>query len=101
MRDVWLPEEKQSQPVFPGDYTMVAVVEGDDENKAYELTNHLECPWWENTGVTLIGEPKHRSTSVGDVVVMPDGRVLRVENAGWKLIYSQAWEPGFQPQGVE
>jgi hypothetical protein len=50
---------------------------------AYQLTNHIDHAWWENAGVTLIGEPEHRSTSVGDVIVMDDGRVLRCANCGW------------------
>jgi hypothetical protein len=70
-------------PSYPDDYVMVAVVEGDSVDMAYQLTNHIDHAWWENAGVTLIGEPEHRSTSVGDVVVMDDGRVLRCANCGW------------------
>ena len=79
-------DDQKTHPVFPDDYIMVAIVEGDDPNTAYELTNHINNAWWENAGVTLIGKPEHRSTSVGDVVVMSDGRTLRVESAGWKEI---------------
>jgi hypothetical protein len=70
-------------PSYPEDYVMVAVVEGDSVDMAYQLTNHIDHAWWENAGVTLIGEPEHRSTSVGDVIVMDDGRVLRCANCGW------------------
>ena len=70
-------------PSYPADYEMVAVVDGEDVDMAFQLTNHIDHAWWENSGVTLIGEPQHRSTSVGDVVVMGDGRVLRCASCGW------------------
>ena len=78
----------RSHPKFPKDYVIVAlveVVEGEeaDANTAFELTNHIDHPWWENDFVTLVGEPTHRSTSVGDAVAMPDGRVLICANTGW------------------
>ena len=84
MSNMWLPDA--TPPAFPDDYTMVAVVEGEDVETAYRLTNHIDAPWWENEGVTLIGNPEHRSTSTGDVVVMPNGQVLRCDNAGWTEI---------------
>jgi hypothetical protein len=74
---------------FPDDYKMVAIVVGMDVETAYRLTNHIDSPWWENEGVTLIGNPEHRSTSVGDVVIMSDGRVLRCEPQGWSEICTE------------
>jgi len=73
-------------PSFPDDYQLVAIVAGEDVETAFRLTNHMDEAWWGNSGVTLIGKPEHRSTSVGDVVCMSDGRVLRCENAGWAEI---------------
>lgn len=81
--------EDHPDPNYPDDFFMVAVVEvpkgqDPDPDFAYQETNHIDKPWWENESVTLVGEPKHRSTSVGDVVTMPDGRVLMCNSTGWK-----------------
>ncbi len=84
MQDMWLPNA--TPPAYPDNYTTVAVVEGEDVETAYRLTNHIDHPWWENAGVTLVGDPEHRSTSPGDVVVMPCGQILRCENAGWAVV---------------
>ena len=81
--------DPKTHPVFPNDYKMVAIVVGTDVETAYRLTNHIDSPWWENEGVTLIGNPEHRSTSVGDVVIMSDGRVLRCEPQGWSEICTE------------
>lgn len=51
----------------PADFELVATVETADLDVAFQLTNHIEGLWWENNWVTLIGQPKHRSSSVGDV----------------------------------
>ena len=79
-------------PAYPEGYKMVALLDvpekWDGENTeylagyAFSKTNHVDGEWWDNEGVTRIGPPC-RSTSVGDVVVLPDGRVLRYENAGF------------------
>ena len=76
------------RPVYPADFEVVALVEVPDgtvpnPDQAYQLTNHIDKPWWENAAVTLVGAANHRSTSVGDLVVMPDGKILRCENLGW------------------
>lgn len=58
-----------------GDNKIVAIVDCPDGDThtaldyAYEKTNHIDAEWWDSPDVTLIGEPKHRSTSVGDVMV--------------------------------
>ena len=74
-------------------YKLVALVdvpEGHSERDwAYQHTNHIDCPWWENEGVTLVVEPKQRSTSVGDVVVLSRGQILRCANFGWDEIQVQ------------
>jgi len=78
-------------PVYPDGFITVAVVEVPEGTEAtpdlaFRLTNHIDSPWWENPGVTLVGSPTHRSTSVGDVVVMPDGSVMKCEMAGWSKV---------------
>lgn len=73
-------------PIWPDEYITVAIVDGDEPGVAFQKTNHIDGPWWGNEGVTLVGSPNHRSTSVGDVVVMNDGRVLRCESVGWAEI---------------
>jgi len=46
----------------------------EDLEKAFALTTHIDCPWWENKGT--ITYKKSRSTSVGDVIVTYDGTFL-------------------------
>jgi hypothetical protein len=86
------------EPTYPEDFVIVAEVkvpEGQkpDPDWAFQQTNHInEDFWWENEGVTLIGLPNYRSTSVGDLVLMPDGEILRCESVGWKLVAEGAPE---------
>jgi hypothetical protein len=55
---------------------------------AFEKTNHIDSPWWENAGVTrafLAIRP--RSTSVGDrVEIVETGEVWECISVGWKRI---------------
>lgn len=53
---------------FPFGFRHVADVVTEDIRDVFELTNHIEAPFWENPGVTLVKDPC-RSTSVGDVIV--------------------------------
>jgi hypothetical protein len=77
-------------PFNKANYTLVALVDVppdySEHNWAYQVTNHIDQPWWENEGVTLIVEPKQRSTSVGDVVVRSDGKILLCVTCGWEEI---------------
>jgi hypothetical protein len=68
---------------FPEDYELVAKVDTNSVEKAYELTNHIDCEWWENEGVELVKQS--RSTSVGDVIEI-EGKLHRCEMMGWKEI---------------
>ena len=82
-------------PAWPGSYERVAEVDVPDARyeRAYELTNTIEKVWWENEGVQpdfdspafveIKGVKGARSTSVGDVLVLSDGRVLRCASFGW------------------
>jgi hypothetical protein len=74
----------------PGLLTKVAEVDTDDEDEAYQLTNHIDESWLENAKVTPLVE-KARSTSVGDVLVdyRSDGSVssyVVVEPIGWRML---------------
>lgn len=78
-------------------YRHVAEVDLDDEDYArvYELTNSIDWPWWENEGVAAnFDSPAFfevegregkgtRSTSVGDLIMLSDGRWLRCASVGW------------------
>ncbi len=85
-----------THPSYPEDYKMVAILEipedwnGEDQNYlagyAFQATNHIDREWWNNEGVTCIGPKEHRSTSAGDVVVLPDGRVMRYELSGYSVV---------------
>jgi len=94
-RNQWLPNKPP--PAWPENYSAVALVGGDDVDLAYRLTNHICAPWPDNEGVAAIGPHEHRSTSAGDVVVMPDGRVLRCERAGWEQLGEESIRPGQGP----
>lgn len=73
-----------SGPVsFPGDFALVATVNTDSRDKAYELTNHIHRPWPMNDGVVAHVE-RARSTSVGDVVEDASGFLWLVAPVGWK-----------------
>lgn len=68
---------------FPEGFEMVAEVVTDGHlEKVFELTNHIDKPWWENTEVKC--HRKRRSTSVGDVVVDEEGRKHFCDMAGWR-----------------
>jgi hypothetical protein len=79
--------------VFPRDYVRVAVAHCDTVEAAYRLTNSIDCGWWDNEMVDThfsactfrtIGEVTGtRSTSVGDVVQDPQGRLWRCASMGW------------------
>jgi len=68
---------------FPLDYECVAMIESTSLEEIFRLTNHINHPWWENDEVEV--RKKGRSTSVGDVVVMPDNKTLYLcLPMGWK-----------------
>lgn len=73
----------KSEAVWPDDYNLVAIVDSEMLEKVFELTNHIDSPWWDNDSVEVVGDNHHRSTSVGDIVVTVEG-TFRCENMGWK-----------------
>jgi hypothetical protein len=71
---------------FPLDYECVAMVESDDLDEVFQLTNTIDRPWWENEGVEV--RKQTRSTSVGDVVILPDNQsVCLCLPVGWKVYH--------------
>jgi len=62
-------------------FDLVAEVEVEEFGEVFFLTNHVDYAWWENESVTCIKQS--RSTSIGDVVVAPDGQKFRCLGSGW------------------
>jgi len=48
-------------------FKRVARVDADTLSKVYELTNHVDTDWNENSEVTMLVE-RARSTSIGDLI---------------------------------
>ena len=71
---------------FPDDYTLIAYVDGADKDRAFERTNSIDRPWQDNDDVTPATIGPKRSTSVGDVVTLPDGSNWTCEPVGWVAI---------------
>ena len=77
-------------------FTMVAIVapsesgESRELDDAFQLTNHIDHPWWENEGVTRVGE-ECRSTSVGDVVFR-NGEAWLCARIGWTRLTTENHE---------
>jgi hypothetical protein len=83
---------------FQGHYSHVAdvapAVNSNDAERlddAFQLTNTIEWSWWRNTEVTERFSERHmgkgptgcRSTSVGDIVALPNGRAFVCAPTGW------------------
>ena len=74
-------QEPDLQAVDLAHLYLAAIVASDDPETAYRLTQHVET-WYENPGVTTV--VRSRSTSVGDVLALPDGRLLVVASFGFE-----------------
>lgn len=75
---------------FEKSYHPVATVDTDDLDVAYERTNTIHGPWWQNEDVRFHGSATHgmegsRSTSVGDVLVRGNERWV-VASCGFERI---------------
>jgi hypothetical protein len=75
-----------------GNYQHVADVATDDRDRAYRLTNSVDGAWYEAEAepADVRVRPRFagmgcRSTSVGDVLVCPDG-VFAVARSGWERL---------------
>jgi hypothetical protein len=64
------------------EYVKVADVDTDDINNVFELTNHITHNWKENEEVTAHLDLV-RSTSVGDIVIDPEGKKYICVDFGW------------------
>jgi len=75
----------------PGSFELVAELEnsGDkewaEEDWAFYRTNSIDHPWTSHPDVKPVRR-KLRSTSVGDVVQVSNGRLLLCMSAGWEEI---------------
>ncbi len=61
---------------------LAAVVATDDPETAYRQTQHLDQDWYDLPGVITV--VRSRSTSVGDVLALPEGRLLVVTSYGFE-----------------
>lgn len=68
---------------FPENYTKIAVVEADNLDMVFQLTNHIHNHWQENPECIMVTE-RARSTSVGDVIQdFSENRFWLVAPIGW------------------
>jgi len=75
-----------AKAMLEGEYKAVAVVDTNDREVAYRLTNHIEENWTSNEGVTVY-PGGHRSSSVGDIFEeVETGAMYVVANMGFKRI---------------
>lgn len=75
--------DRDKPALFPDHFTLVASVETSEPGEAYELTNSITNDWKLNDGVTPMAWVPMRSTSVGDVMELADGRLLLVKGMGF------------------
>lgn len=76
-----------------GDYTLVAEVDTDDLEEAFERTNSIDRFWGENEKVTLMDPTKGcRSSSVGDIFKNDEGFFV-VKMVGFEKIDLPEHEP--------
>ena len=55
--------------------------------RAYMLTNSIDDAWYTSDEVEYIGPKKAcRSTSVGDMVLLENGKKFKCETAGWSEV---------------
>lgn len=66
-------------------YALVAEVETTDVEMAFQLTNHIDEDWTLNPGVRAFVQ-SCRSTSVGDMIVMPDDEAYLVLPIGFRRL---------------
>jgi hypothetical protein len=85
-------------PTYPDDYELAAIVELSvrsptavpripsvaPHSRAFKATS--EGAWHLNEGVTAVGTDERRPTDFWDVVVRPDGRVMRKESLAWSHV---------------
>ena len=89
--EVWHATENRFSEDATG-HVQVAIVELPDDmksidalEKAFQLTNHIDVPWWDNEEVTRTTQKDCRSTSTGDIVRIGT-KSWRVLGIGWEEI---------------
>ena len=87
------PKDLGTKPEFNVEnYEEVALVNvpDDDLERAYYLTNNIDHSWFLNHECFPTDEVRERggcrSTSIGDVLVLSDGRALLCASCGWREI---------------
>jgi hypothetical protein len=70
---------------FPSDFELIATVETDDLEHAFERTNTIEHYWGENEEVEILVDRGCRSSSVGDVFEL-NGEAHQVASCGFVKI---------------
>ena len=100
--DMWgfRGDKRENWAAWPAEFHHVATLDIDDAaaltGKAFELTNTIDHHWWKNGGVTAHFESEAfcevnckkgtRSTSVGDAIMLSDGRLFKCDSIGWKEV---------------
>ena len=72
----------RSRARFLEGFRLVADVETTSLDEAFLLTNTMDNAWWANEKVYAYRAPC-RSTSVGDVIVLPGGRAYLIMQFGY------------------
>ena len=70
-------------PDYPANFEHIADVESESLAQVFPLTNHIDHDWTENKEVTVVPGKRYRSTSVGDIVIDPDGVPNLCVSVGW------------------
>lgn len=82
------PTDRELQTLFGSEfnteYKLVAELDSSDLEEIFDLTNHVTKPWPTNEGVEMKTEAPVRSTSVGDVVRLPDMTYHLCLSIGWR-----------------
>jgi hypothetical protein len=68
-----------------GKHHLVAEVQTDNLEIAYQQTNHITRPWYQNPDVTDHSSQRGRSTSIGDVLEH-DGEMWLVAPVGFERL---------------
>lgn len=85
----FLTREEQVKRFFTDQrsYRLVARVDTEELELAFQLTNTIERSWWKNSKVApLFDGTGCRSTSVGDMLQRPDGKRFVVCSLGFAEI---------------
>lgn len=92
MRDDGSQEEAARSLKEDGFYDLVAEVDTEDLETAWELTNHIDESWTENKGVKAKAE-EARSSSPGDIFETEGGDLFVCASVGFRKIEEKAVAP--------